>query len=330
VVTRKDVAEKAKVSPAVVSRVLNDSGYVAEEKRKRVLKVVKELGYSPNPVAVSLKKNRTRQILYYVKDLSNNYFREMYKAMAEYAARDDYIFILAGYLDQKDLGKLMVDGMLFPTEDQVRNSVVENLTVPYVAAGYGPPVCPEKTETTLVSVDTGKTIDIGLEYLRSRGHRRIAYACPSRKGVDDTRFRRFSALTGLKADSPYVLGSDLALDSFHDVNHYELGIVAARQFLEGGLDASAVLCFNDDMAIGLMSHLQKEGVRIPQDLSVMGIDGLTEGKYTSPPLTSVSMKMDQHGRECARILIGLIEGKENLVSKTITPELIIRDSVRAV
>jgi len=56
VVTRKDVAEKAKVSPAVVSRVLNDSGYVAEEKRKRVLKVVKELGYSPNPVAVSLKR----------------------------------------------------------------------------------------------------------------------------------------------------------------------------------------------------------------------------------------------------------------------------------
>ncbi|MBN2625937.1 MAG: LacI family DNA-binding transcriptional regulator [Spirochaetales bacterium] len=327
-VTRKDVAEKAKVSPAVVSRVLNNSGYVAEEKRKRVLKVVKELGYSPNPVAVSLKNNRTKQILYFVKDLSNNYFREMYKGMAEYAARKNYIFMLAGYLEPDDLPMIMMDGMLFPTEDQVRKSIVDTLTVPYVAAGYGLPDA--DNETTTVYVDTRKAIDLGLEHLREQGHRKIAYACPSRKGLSDTRFRRFIEDCGFQPDTPYVLGSEEEMDSYHDVNHFELGIVAARQFLDSNLDATAILCFNDDMAIGLMSHLQKEGIRIPEELSVVGIDGLSEGNYTSPPLTSVSLEMDQHGRECARVLIGMIEGREKLEPVTITPRLIVRDSTWAV
>ena len=326
-VTRKDVAEKAGVSPAVVSRVLNDSGYVAEEKRKRVLKVVKSLGYSPNPVAVSLKTNRTKQILYYVKDLSNNYFREMYKGMAEYAASKNYIFVLAGYLEPEGIGRLMVDGVLFPTEDQVRKSIIESLTVPYVAAGYG---VPEPSETKTVYTDTRMAIDLACEHLRSLGHRRIAYACPSIATFNETRLKRFLDITGYEPGSPYILGAPYGMDNLHDVNHFELGIVGARQFLEKKLDATGIICFNDDIAIGLMSHLQKNGVHIPDDVSVVGIDGLMEGKYTSPPLTSVCLEMNRHGKECARVLISMIEGHEDVTPRTIAPKLIIRESSRAV
>ncbi|MBN2655989.1 MAG: LacI family DNA-binding transcriptional regulator [Spirochaetales bacterium] len=326
-ITRKDVAEKAGVSGAVVSRVLNNSGYVAEEKRKRVLKVIKELGYNPNPVAVSLKKNRTRQILYYVRDLGNYYYMEMYRAMNQYAFSKNYIFILAGFIDGNKVSGLMVDGVLLPSEDMAVPEILESLRVPVALVGYERDT---PADISRIDISVGETMTLALDYLRDLGHEKIAFACLSIEDKNEPRYKEYlkwmSSRLGNEVDR-YILGSPGEHDSMGNLNYFEIGKACARNFLERKLDATAVVCFNDDMAIGLMSFIQQEGVKIPDQLSVVGIDGHQGGAYSSPPLTTVSMEMEQHGRECARMIIDKIDGVETAEQVVIHPKLIIRNSV---
>ncbi|MDA3958707.1 MAG: LacI family DNA-binding transcriptional regulator [Oceanispirochaeta sp.] len=327
--TRKDVAEKAGVSPAVVSRVINDSGYVAEEKRKRVLKIVKELGYNPHPVAVSLKKNRTKQILYYVVDLKNYYYMEMYRGMVEYAASKGYVFIIAGYMESRQIGSLMVDGILLPSEDVASNEFLQEVKVPMAIAGYD---MPYSLDILRINVKVSQAVHIAYDHLNDLGHRKIAYASMDTSNDRDPRqnaFLRCALDKGVVNPSSLILGPSKVEKTMGEMNFYEAGTLAANQFLERSLDVSAILCFNDDIAIGMLSVLNEQGISIPDELSIIGIDGHFGGIYTTPALTTVSLKPDLHGRECARALINLIEGNPQDNVPEIVPHLVIRKSTRA-
>ena len=330
IVTRKDVAEKAGVSPAVVSRVMNDSGYVAEEKRKRVLRVVKDLGYNPHPVAVSLKKNRTKQILYYVRDLKNYYYIEMYRGMAEYAATKGYVFIIAGYMDSHQIGRLMVDGVLLPSEDLAKEESISSLKIPYAAASYGGTV---PAEVLCINVQVDRAVSLAYDHLYNLGHRKIAYASLHAGNDKDPRQASFlqNAQNHGEEEFPTMILGPLEVElSLGEMNFYEMGVLAAGQYLESSREATAILCFNDDIAIGMLSVLSREGISVPRDLSVIGIDGHFGGIYTTPALTSVSLKPDLHGRECARVLIDLIEGNPPETVPDIVPHMVLRESTAAV
>ena len=99
IITRKDIAEKAGVSVSVVSRALNNSGYVEAEKKERILQIAQELGYAPNPVAMSLASRRTRQILFYCKDLKNAFNIEVYEGMMQAAKKRNYMVVFNGDTD---------------------------------------------------------------------------------------------------------------------------------------------------------------------------------------------------------------------------------------
>lgn len=115
-VTRKDIAVKAGVSVSVVSRALNNSGYVEAEKKERILQIAKELGYSPNPVAMSLATRRTKQILFYCKDLKNSFNIETYQGMMQAAQERGYMVVINGTIDFHQIKNLMVDGLILPNE----------------------------------------------------------------------------------------------------------------------------------------------------------------------------------------------------------------------
>lgn len=371
---RRDVATRAGVSLAVVSRVLNDSGYVAPEKRERVLRAVEELQYSPDPVARSLKSSRTNQILFYVRDLSNNYFRDMYRGMAQRAAEDGYNVIIGGSPDPARVRSLMVDGVIFPFVHAATSQMLARMGVPMVAACHEKNYAPQDLH---VDVDVGLALRIAMDHLRDLGHRKIAYAAMDRSG-SDLRLRAFlaesernaeiernagsghpakgghpaetshPAETGRKVPESgqgdpraWVFGPDLhrpgkpdldeafAEEPGSEVNYFEGGREAARQYLAGEREATAFLCYNDDTAIGLMGLLQEKGLCIPGDISVVGIDDHVASAYTSPPLTTVSIDPVRHGRECAALLVDILEGRagpDSVQPPPIIPRLVLRGS----
>ena len=311
----------------VVSRVLNNSGYVAEEKRERVLQAVKDLHYKPNPVARSLKSNRTNQILFYIRDLSNNYYVDMYKGMMDAATEAGFNVIISGNLDIEQIANLMVDGVIFPYEDVATVKELQRIKVPMVAAGYNranPHV------ETRINVDLAKAVAIALDHLNSLGHLHIGFADWELDRYD----QRLETFRKIRQDlchavSPVfastLMGNPL-IQPHGEVNYFEAGIEAAKQYLKGERKVTGILCLNDDIAIGLMSHLQGAGLRIPDDLSVVGIDDHFSTAYTSPPLTTVSINPVLHGRECALAVIDLIEGREVRSLDQIPCELVIRKS----
>ena len=187
VANRKQVAEKAGVSVAAVSRVLNNSGYVSPEKRELVLRVVREMHYEPNPIAVSLKNNRTHQLLFYIRDLSNNYYMEMYKGMSEYAYDNGYMFIISGGFSSKQIKTLMDDGVLLPFQDLSAPAYAGDLHIPTVAVTYGNEI---DKNVVHVEVKVADAMKLAIGYLRSMGHSRIAYVSTSKDDYADPRHIR--------------------------------------------------------------------------------------------------------------------------------------------
>ena len=313
-----------------MSRVLNNSGYVAQEKRERVLQVAKELNYNPHPVAVSLKNSKTHQILYYVRDLSNNYYMDVYKGMVEYAAKLGYNFLLSGLFDSRQINQLMVDGVIVPSEHYTSQEFLENLRVPVVAAGYDNPI---GMGVRHVDADVTGAVRMAMSHLRGLGHTRIAYISMNQVWRDDPRQAAFvqasEGLWGPGVAAP-LFGPGFEEEPESEVDYFQGGVLAARQFWAGNRRATAAVCFNDDTAIGFMGCLQSQGWKIPEDFSVIGIDGHFGGEYSYPPLTTVSIEPQLHGRECARLLIDIIEGRESDAARTIPCRLIARRSTAPV
>ena len=324
-VLRTDVARHAGVSLAVVSRVINNSGYVAQPKRDRVLQAIRELQYHPNPVARSLKSSRTNQILFFVRDLSNNYYMDMYKGMIEYATEAGFNVLISGNFEARHIGRLMIDGVVFPFADPASLTDLKRIRVPMVAAGYN---LEHIDVEHVVYIDLAEVVRIALGHLKSLGHERIAFASMYRDRDElrlDTYKKEMAGATDLDA---LVLGPEspdpLDEQPPQEVNYFEGGILSARQYLAGDRKASAILCFNDATAMGLLSHLQQAGIRVPEDVSVVGVDDHFASAYTSPPLTTVSIHPVLHGRECVKALIELIEGKELSALGRIPVELVVR------
>jgi len=328
---RKHVAEKAGVSVATVSRALNATGYVSNEKREIIFRVVNELNYQPNPIAISLKRNKSHQLLFCVRELSNCYYIEMYKGMCNYANRSGYMVIISNDFDHEQISSLMVDGIIMQPLPGCDLTYMEKLRFPIVVASYGEML---SNKVSYVNLDVATAIEIAVAYLRSMGHTKIAYAAASRTDVPgDNRHITYLELLSpvLRTElNRYILGPCINDEYNVEVNYFEKGVFAATQFIERNLDATAIVAFNDDTAMGIVSYFHSSGKRVPDDVSVIGIDDHFASKYFCPPLTTVSISPYAHGMECARVLIELLEGKTVTEPIPIEIKLVERESVKRI
>jgi DNA-binding LacI/PurR family transcriptional regulator len=299
---RKDVALKANVSITVVSRVMSNTGYVSKEKREAVLRAAEELNYRPSPVARSLQNGQTHQILFYRGYISSAYYLELHRGMMDYAEKQGYLVCISGDLHIERIDEILMDGLILPTEAYARPEYMRYLRkyhMPYVVIGYGEYI-PKNVYS--VTVDTGLAMREMVKHLRERGHRRIAFIDGNDvrpEGPRNAAFRSVMTEIYRARLERYVLnslktGQETGSDAF-----YLIGRAAAEQFAQRKLDATAVICFNDDVAVGFYSRIVKLGYRIPEDLSITGFDGLTLGEYITPTLTSMSLKPFEHGQRCA-------------------------------
>ncbi|MGI6018530.1 MAG: LacI family DNA-binding transcriptional regulator [Marvinbryantia sp.] len=338
-VTRKDIAQKANVSISVVSRALNNSGYVEAEKKKRILEIAEELNYHPNPVAMSLMERRTKQIMFYCKDLKNAFNIEVYEGMLEEAKKYGYMVVIHGNLDFESVKNMMVDGLIL-TNEEVTARYLENVGsryyLPVVTASYGSPISFKKS-VPMIECDLFEGCTMLLQYLWDKNHRKIAMISPYEFKTSNSRtcawreFMKYELTDHLKE---YYFGIDRkslenderiyrfpeeaegADPSTTSENYFEKGMLAAELFAEQKCDATAVVAFNDEMALGFYKKMRLLGYQIPENVSVVGFDGIYARRYTDQLLTTLSLSPRLQGAKCVEVLMNiLIEKKYKYITR---------------
>jgi len=314
-VTRKDVAKMAGVSVTAVSRVMNNSGYVVKEKRDAILKAAEKVGYRHSPDALAIQQRTTRQLLFYNKDLSNAFSIELYRGMINHASKHDYMVLLSGTWDAEKISKMLIDGVILARESAIENyvnTIGKNFLPPTVCASYGRSQKRER-RVPLVEADTYKATEIIIDYLFEKGHTKIAFATPymgENPREAAYRCKLFPILKKSIEDYIFVDFTNMATFNFQEEDFFKYGEQLAVRIYESNIKATAVCCFNDNIAIGMIQQFNRLGINVPNDISVTGIDGIKIGGYVYPKLTTVTISPFEQGSECVKILLKMLSGEK--------------------
>lgn len=330
VATIRDVAKRADVSIATVSRVINNATHrVNAATRDRVLAAIEELDYHPNAVAKSLSMRKTETVGVVIPDISNPYYAEIVRGIQDAADRLGYAVVLQNtdrsqqrmirsvYLFREKL----VDGIIFSggvmTADRIHAALGD-------FRGHAVVIGRQQVDLPAVRVDNvGSAISV-VEHLASLGRRRIAFIGGPR-GSTTTEDRLIGYRKGLKRlgiqfERGLVVRTALSLE-----NGYE----AASLLLEaedGTLNA--IMAANDQMAIGAIKAAKDRHVSVPGDLAVVGFDNIPLSSYFEPSLTTVNIPRYRMGEVSMELLSDLIAGKETNKVEWLSCELIVRNSTR--
>ncbi|MDT7614572.1 MAG: LacI family transcriptional regulator, repressor for deo operon, udp, cdd, tsx, nupC, and nupG [Pseudonocardiales bacterium] len=317
----RDVAARAGVSPATVSRVFTQPDAVAVGTRQRVMAVAEEMRYTPHPVARSLARGRTGTIGIVVPDIANAFSAVITKAVQQEARRDGYALFVSGSDELADDEERwaralapQVDGLLLVSPLMPDDALRE-------LAATVPVVLTNRLIDGIPAVVTDATDAVGhaVEHLHALGHRRIVYlAGPPGSYSNEIRLSGYREACGR-------LGMDAAaLGPFNA--RFSAGVRAADLLLASG--TTAVLAYNDEVAVGVVNRLSDRGVRVPHDISVVGVDDTSLAEMVTPRLTTVRLPAAAVGREAVRLLLDAIAGRdvEERSLLALPAELIIRAS----
>jgi DNA-binding LacI/PurR family transcriptional regulator len=315
-VTIKDVARAAGVSPSTVSRALSVPELVLPETRERVRQAAATLGYQLNRAARGLITGRTGNLGLVVPDLTNPFFPDVVKGVQVRAREADYSVFLADTDEDpaaeaevvRALGK-QVDGIVLCAP---RMSETDLRSV----AGDTPLVLLNRRAGRLpaVSVDNADAMRQAVAHLAALGHRRVAYVAGPR-GSWSNRER-------LRALRPAAVTAGLTLVEVGPVApHFAGGVAAADLVLATGV--TAVLAYNDLVALGMLNRLAIRGVAVPGELSVIGFDDIVIAQMVTPALTTLAQPKSQIGRAGVDLLLQLFAGGD-VNSRELPAQLIVR------
>jgi DNA-binding LacI/PurR family transcriptional regulator len=310
--TSADVARLAGVSQTTVSQVLNGKAGVARiasETRDKVLEAARQLGYTPNHAARSLRERRTKLIALILPTIDNPYFSDVVNAAQEAAREAGYavavIPIRAGeeFRVSTFLQGAACDGIIVAGHDNCSSPELQILR----ARGLVVAVLQERSPDpaiSSISVDLAEGGYLATRHLAELGHRRIGHITERLRPAADGRsridgYRRALAEAGLFFDPALVVVTE---------NSMAGGAAGLDRLLEAdGEPATAAFVYNDQLAVGVLARLRERGLRVPEDFAVVGFDGLAIGAFTAPPLTTVDSPRGALGRLAAETLIRAIE-----------------------
>lgn len=289
-VSIRDVAKRARVSIATVSRVVNRIATVDPELAKRVWKAVDEIGYVPNPQARALVSGRSKILGLIVSEITNPFFPEIIQEFENLAVAHGYEVMMASTNNDPERTESVarrmlqrnVDGvavMTFGIEERLLDALVES-PVPMVFVGSGP----KKDNVRVIKVDYNEGIRAAVQHLAALGHRSIAFITGPLR-IRSAVERRDAFLHALE-EIGLSAGSAMVLEGNHSM---EGGIAAMEKLLAQGAQPTAVVCSNDMTAIGVLHALQRASLSAPQDISVVGYDDIHLSQFMLPPLTTVRM-----------------------------------------
>jgi len=325
-----DVARRARVHISTVSRVISRPEMVAPGTRKRVLKAIDALKYSPNPAAINLRTRRSKKLLVITPDLSNAIFPAVLGGIEAAANRADYT-VLLGYTAWGDpereerYVRMMANheaaGLVFLSPEIPRAALY--LTKHATASHRAPVVnvlsCDPAAGIPSVHVDNQRAAYQAMDYLYSLGHQHVAFVAGPRANTL-IRDRFHGALVRARESGHRTLRAVYGELSF------EGGRLAAEQLLVERPRPTAIFCTKDEMAIGVMDSARRHGLHVPRDLSVMGFDDVPLAQHTTPALTSVAQPMCDLGQTAVKLLIDILGGADTVPASVVLPHQI---SVRA-
>jgi DNA-binding LacI/PurR family transcriptional regulator len=328
--TLEQVAAAAGVSRSTVSRVVNGSPKVSDDVVASVQAAIARMGYTPNRAARSLANRRTMAIALVVPEDTTRFFGDPYFAaiaagISSEIERSDYVLTLQlaspSSPSDKTIRYLLggnVDGALVVSHHTGDAFLADLAAIMPVVYG-GRPLDPADDASYFVDVDNESAAASGVEYLIGRGHRRIAtIAGPADMpaGVDRLNgWRRALGAAGLADD--LVAFGDFTMSG---------GARAMRELLERETDVDAVLVASDLMALGAISALQARGMRVPDDIAVMGFDDSTAALSGEVPLTTVRQPSAEMGTEMARMLLRLLDNEPAERATIMPTEVVVRTS----
>lgn len=330
-ITMLDVAKKAGVSKATVSRVLNGKNIVSEEVKSLVYKAIEETGYRPNLLARQLSMQKSNMIGLVMTNAlyGGQYFSSLIFHAASFSEENQYRLVLADGKhsadDERNAIQFLLDMkcagiIVYPKHLNVEalDDIVENSTTPIVVINRQLDRCVEQS----VFMDHYESAGLLMDYILQQGHKEIAFIS-GMVGSYSSHYRQSAYQDRLKKhnialDPQRIVGGEWSLES---------GYLAVRELLSREIHFTAILAGNDDMAIGAMKALKDAGYRIPEDISIASFDNIAVGNYVTPALTTVNIPMDLMVKTAILQIIGLSCGAEREV---ITGELIVRNSVQRI
>jgi LacI family transcriptional regulator len=330
--TIREVAEQAQVSVATVSHVINRTRFVDPETQARVRQAIQTLGYRPNMLARSLRRRETRTIGLLVPDNANPFFAEFARVVEDVVFAEGYSVILCNsdrsetkeetYIDV--LLSKQIDGLILISSTD-RNDLLQHVVdvgVPMVVVDRNP--ADVSVSYVLVANEHGGYL--AGQYLASLGHRRVGcIGGPSDGNPSWERVGGFARALG-------EVGAPLAPEAIVQGDfRYGGGEAGMRALLKRDLGLTAVFATNDLMAIGAMITLRRAGLRIPEDISLIGFDNILQASTTIPSLTTIEQSVNELGQATVRLLLDkILKRTTGPACLTIPTRLIERESCWAI
>ena len=327
--TLLDVARMAGVSPSTVSRILNGTAKVSDDKRQAVQAAISKMNFAPNLMAQGLKRGRSMTIGIVVQDISSPFFDETLRGVDDGLKGTGYAsVIVSGHWNAEEEAERIrlllarkVDGIILLSGHLPDETVLHFASQkPVVATGRA-----LSTGSTLgFKIDNEHGAWLAVQHLIELGHRKIAFITGPANHLDaDERlagYRRALEEADIAYDPALVVEGD-----FHEAG----GVLAINQLFETKQTFTAVFAANDLSAYGARLCLYRKGVRVPDDISLVGFDDLPGSSYTTPPLTTVRQPLYDMGLIATRALRSLMNGES--AAEQIPPvELVVRETTRRI
>jgi LacI family transcriptional regulator len=327
VVTLKAVAQHVGLTPGTVSAVLNDSPSarsIPRETKDRIHAAAKELNYRPNFFARTLRNKRTYTIGVIAEEIGDSYGSMVISGIEAHLRKWDYFFLTVAHRHDQNLLSQYSELLLqrgvegFITVD---TTVLEAPSLPTVAVAGHQTV----KGVTNVVLDHVQAATLALNHLASLGHQRIAFMKGNPLSSDsDDRWKAICEVAqkiGMRIDPELTVQIDI-----NDPTP-QLGYPFAKQLLARKKPFTALFAYNDISAIGAIRALQEHGLRVPQDVSVMGFDDIPGAAFNTPTLTTVRQPLARMGQVAAQTLLERIAGRDDYPPEiAIEPELVVRES----
>lgn len=329
----KDVAKKAGVSIATVSRVINNVPLVNPQTKEKVLQAVKETGYRPNAIARSLKLQKTDTIGVLIYDITKPYYTQISRGIQDILSMEGYNILLCNgdsnqqkeedamdLFFQKQCDGIIYIGKFFP--DNIRQKL-DYMNTPTV-------ICSSKDETgtypSVVNSDYDSSYEM-VKYINDLGHKKIGFINAKEDKSYCAKMRGSGIETALKE---LKINKNEDWFAYGDYTMYS-GYECAKIILSKKEKPSVIICGNDEMAIGAKKAIVEEGLNVPDDISLVGLNSLEMGRWAVPSITSVNNYMYDLGAVSARMLSKMIS-KEVVVEKEviISHEIVEGESVKKI
>ncbi len=336
-VRMKDVAREVGVSVVTVSKVLRGHRDIGEETRKAVLRRIKELNYRPNASARALVTGRTQVIGLVIPDLVHSFFAEVAKGVSRVLRSKNYSLIISSSEEDPDLEKDEIEQLLTRQVDALiiastQSSVesfrrIEEQKTPYVLVDRRF----SGLAANFIGVDDEEVGALATQHLMESGYRRIAHVRGPENSAASGRlegYRRALTRRGIPVVPGYIVAGKSG-DDAGDISGYH----AMMELLAQSPRPDAVFCYNDPMAMGVIKALLEAGLRIPQDIAVLGCGNIRASELFRVPLSSIDQDSEGIGERAAKLALNLVEAKHRVTrprTVLLPARLVVRESTRGV